>query len=400
MSLKNRAENCIGQGCLTNSKHWAGHVQGIFPTHIKASTGPYLIAENNRKYMDFIGGLGTNILGYGHPLVEAEVATYRNQGKSPSLPHVLEVEVAEQLKQVFPWIQKWKIVKSGSEACSAAIRMARTYTGRSQIVSDGYHGWHDLFTYLTPPAHGVTDDHDIIKMVDLEEPETRTAAAVIVEPVITDDSTARIEKLKKLQSYCSETGAVLIFDEVITGVRYKQHSVAKAYNLRPDMIVVGKAIANGYALAAVGGPAEILDGDYFVSSTYAGELSALAACKATLKIIRENPNYSVDQLWKAGAEFCKGFNEAAKPLGFELKGYPTRGVLAGNMDAIAIFRQEACLAGYLFGPSWFISFAHLPMLSHALKHCRDIMLKMAKNMPKLKGEAPRSPFAMRVRNGK
>lgn len=397
MSIKNRAERVVAQGCLTNSKHWSSHVEGVFPTHVRSSTGPYLIAMDNTKYMDFIGGLGTNLLGYGHPLVEAEVALHRHEGKSPSLPHMLEVEVAEQLKQVFPWIQKWKLLKSGSEACSAAARISRVHTGRSEILSEGYHGWHDLFTYLTPPAHGVTDQHCISKFKSIDQ-VTNETACVIVEPVMVDDSQARVEFLKALKQKCEETGAVLVFDEVITGMRYKQHSVSKAYNLRPDLIVIGKAIANGYALAAVGGPAEMMDSPYFVSSTYAGEVTALAACKATLKLVRENPNYDIKLLWQAGEEFIEGFNQFSEPLGFKIEGYATRGILKGNQSNIALFRQEACLAGYLFGPSWFISFGHIPLLKHALKGCQDIMLKMQSSLPELKGKMPRSPFAMRVRN--
>lgn len=399
MSYKKRAEQSIGQGTTTNSKHWNSHVKGVYPTHIEASSGPHLIDPSGKRYLDFICGLGTNLLGYGHPMVESEVSKYKFQGKSPSLPHVLEVEVAEQLKQMFPWTQRWKFLKSGSEACSAAVRMARAYNDRRLILSEGYHGWHDQFVSLTPPAKGVLPEHLIVPL-EFNENLISHASAVIVEPIITDDSKDRIDKLRHLRKLCTEHGTMLIFDEVITGFRYQSHSVSKHHDIIPDLIIVGKAMANGYALAAVGGPKDILDNDYFVSSTYAGEVSALAASKAVMEIVRSKPDFAIANLWKAGEEFLEGFNQSAAHLGFQIEGYPTRGVFKGSELNIALFMQEACLAGLLFGKSWFISLSHLQHLKHALESCKDIMGKMEKSLPKLKGEMPKSPFSMRSRDGK
>tara|TARA_R110000796_G_scaffold252618_2_gene388739 strand:+ start:5389 stop:6648 length:1260 start_codon:yes stop_codon:yes gene_type:complete len=417
----NRAEQAIGQGTTTNSKHWNSHIKGVFPTHIKASSGPYLVTLDNKKYLDFIGGLGTNLLGYGFPLVENEVEKYRHQGKSPSLPHILEVEVAEQLKQMFPWTQRWKFLKTGSEACAAAVRMARSYKNgikthvgdeykKPLILSEGYHGWSDGFTSMEWPARGVVDDFQFAKTHGPQgEPNFRKslayeisrgqskAAALITEPVMVDGSQKRIEELKSYRFLCDEAETLLIHDEVITGFRYKSHSVSKHYDIIPDLIVIGKGMANGYPLAAVGGPAEILDNDYFVSSTYAGEVTALAACKAVMNTLRTKPEFHIDRLWEAGAKFLNGFNEASKALGFEIEGYATRGVFKGNELNIALFRQEACLAGLLFGPSWFISMSHIPLLDQTLESCKDILGKMEKKLPKLIGEMPRSPFAMKAR---
>lgn len=395
---KNRAKTSIGQGTTTNSKHWNSHVKGVYPTHIKASTGCYLIDTEDKKYIDFICGLGTNLLGYGHPLVEAEVEKYRHQGKSPSFPHILEVEVAEQLKQCFPWVKRWKFLKSGSEACSGAVRMARAVSDeeRNLVLSDAYHGWHDSFTSLTPPARGVPFDPNI-KTLTANENFISSSSAVIIEPVIVSDSKQRIENLEKIRKECNNHGTLLIFDEVITGFRYKSLSVSKNYDVIPDLIVIGKAMANGYPLAAVGGSEDLLDNDYFVSSTFAGEVGSMAACKALMNTLRSKPEFHIDRLWEAGEKFMRVFNEASAPLGFKIEGYPTRGVFTGNEVNIALFMQEACLAGFLFGKSWFISFAHLPMLDQILESLKDILGKMQKSKPKLLGEMPRSPFAMRSR---
>jgi len=156
-------------------------------------------------------------------------------------------------------------------------------------------------------------------------------------------------------------------------------------------------MANGFPLAAVGGPKEILDNDYFVSSTYAGEITALAACNAVIDIIRTKPEFHIDRLWEAGERFLNGFNNVSRELGFEIEGYPTRGVFKGNEENIALFFQEACIAGILFGKSWFISHSHIPLLDETLESCKDIMLKMTKKKPMLLGEMPKSPFSMRSR---
>ncbi len=402
MDYFNRAERCIGQGTTTNSKHWNSHVKGIYPTHIKSSNGCWLIDTEDQKYLDFICGLGTNLLGYGHPLVEKEVEKYRHQGKSPSFPHILEVEVAEQLKQIFPWVERWKFLKTGSEACAAAVRMARAHTGKNYIISEGYHGWHDLFTSLTSPAKGVVDNHFAKKMDDFTL-TCNEVAGVITEPIQTDESKKRIKNITELNDFCSaqlinKNKIVNIHDEVITGFRYKSYSVSKYYDIRPDLIIIGKAMANGYPLAAVGGSAEILDGDYFVSSTYAGEVCSLAACKAVLDILRTKPEFHIDRLWEAGKKFLNAFNEASAPLGFKIEGYATRGIFKGNDLNIALFMQEACLSGILFGKSWFISMAHLSVLDQAIESVKDILGKMERKLPKLKGEMPKSPFSMKVRS--
>lgn len=399
MDYKTRAENAVGQGTLTNSKHWNTHVKGVYPTHIKASTGPYLIDVNGKKYLDFICGLGTNLFGYGHPLIENQVERYFRQGKSPSLPHILEVEVAEQMKQCFPWTRRWKFLKSGSEACTAAVRMARAFTGRQVVLSEGYHGWHDAFISLTPPATGIPP-HQYIKNLNRDN-LTRWSdiAAIVVEPVILDDSKERLAFLSQLRELCDEKGILLIFDEVITGMRYLEFSVARKHNITPDLIVVGKSIANGYPLAAVGGDNAILDGEYFVSSTFAGEILSLGACKASLELCRSRPEFHTRSLWDAGKKFLDAFNESSESLGFKISGYPTRGMFVGDPVNTALFMQEACLAGILFGKSWFISHSHLPLLDRTIESCKDIMERMRVSTPSLKGEMPQSPFAARVRKG-
>ena len=353
------------------------------------------LKAGGEEYIDFICGLGTNLFGYGNPQICGAVAKAISYGISHSLPTRWEGEAAEALSVLFPWVEKYKFLCTGSEACSAAIRMARAYTGRLRVLSEAYHGWHDSFVSLTPPATGIPPHSHIDKLLPDLTNIDGTVAAVIVEPIITDCSNDRVAWLRALATHCKHHGAVLIFDEVITGLRYLNHSVSKSYNIKPDLICLGKAIGSGLPLAAVAGRADILDGPYFVSSTNAGSVAGLAACIAAVKLLTGSVDYKVERLWKSGEYFMNQFNELHPQL--RIEGYPTRGVFAGGADVKALFFQEACRAGVLFGPSWFFNFDHVKDMDMVLDISRAILDRIKRGEVELEGQAPVSPFAEKVR---
>jgi len=390
-----REQAAIGQGSLTNSKRPECLVKGVYPTHFKLGTGAFLFDTNNKQYVDFICGLGTNLLGYGQTQVTHAIAQQALKGCSYSLASTLEVEAAEKVKEMFPFIERVKFLKSGSEACSAALRIARAHTGRAKVLSDGYHGWHDDFVSLTPPALGVPFRTSIDKLKTLDQID-ETTAAVIVEPVMTDASDARREWLNQLRNKCSETGTMLIFDEVITGFRFEGFGVSNHWNIRPDLICLGKAMANGMPLAAVGGTAVVMDNPhYFVSSTYAGETLSLAAALKTMTLLQTS--YSPSKLWDHGARFLAKFNSIHPNQKVKIEGYAVRGVFTGDVLAKALFWQEAVKAGLLFGPSWFYNFQHIEISDWVLNVCRDIIIRIESGLVKLEGELPSSPFAQKMR---
>lgn len=389
-----RAHEAIAQGALTNSKRTECLVKGVYPTHISHGLGCYLRDTNGKHYVDFICGLGTNIIGYGDPQVAAAISTAAQFGVSPSLPSALEVEVAEKIKELLPFVDRVKFLKSGSEACTAAIRIARAATKRKTVLTEGYHGWHDEFVSLAPPALGVAGKHEIAKLDSLDAIND-TVAAVIVEPIMTDTSRDRIKWLQELRERCTESGTVLIFDEVITGFRFPRYSVSNFYGISPDLICLGKAIANGMPLAVVAGKAALMDcGEYFVSSTYAGEMLSLAAAKKTMTLLQTK--YDISLLWDKGSAFIKKINELL-PGKLWIEGYPTRGVFRGDDVTKALFWQEACRAGILFGPSFFFNFAHVDVMDTVLNSCSDIAMRIKTGSVKLVGEMPSSPFAQRMR---
>ncbi len=389
-----RAQDCIAQSYLTNSKRPESLVKGVFPTHASRGQGAFLYDHKGKKYLDFIAGLGTNLFGYGNPKITAAVCAQALNGSSHSLATHIEIEAAEKLKELFTFVDCVKWAKTGSAACSAAIRIARAATGRKIVLSEGYHGTDDSFVSLTPPALGVPDGLPVHRLSDFDGLWS-DVAAVIVEPVITNMSLSRVEWLKQLREACTKHGILLIFDEIITGFRFPKFSVSAYFGITPDLICLGKALANGMPLSAVGGKYHVMNcGEYFISSTYAGEALSLAAAKEAMTMLQMN--HDVDWLWSNGQRFLDQFN-AIYPEKITIEGYPTRGVLKGDTLTRALFMQEACKAGMLFGPSWWMTFPLVDESANAMVAIRAILDRLKRGEVTLEGEMPSSPFAQKVR---
>ncbi len=398
MDLSRRSKVCIAHGALTNSKRPESFVKGVYPTHLISGKGSFVFDENNKKYLDFICGLGTNLLGYDF-FIHKNLAYILSQGLCLSLGSDKEVEVAEEIKETFPAIKKLRFLKTGTEACSASIRIARAFTKKKLILSNGYHGWSDEFVSLTPPANGIPHKYtDIVQFSDLEYVKKlkNITAAVIVEPVITDWSDERRAFLQELRNICTENGIVLIFDEIITGFRWPKLSVSKAWGIDPDLLLLGKAIANGFPLSVVGGREDIMESDYFVSSTFAGDRMALEAAKI---VIKELKTKQIDKtMWENGEKLQARFN-ALYPDLVTMTGYPTRGIFTARDEMTkALFFQEACKAGILFGASWFFNIHHIDHIDQVIAISNSILSKIKNFEVKLEGALPMSPFAQKVRS--
>lgn len=394
-----RAQDCIAQGALTNSKHPDRHVFGVYPTHISHGNGAFLYDHRGNKFVDYICGLGVNLFGYAFPRHLEAVSRAMRSGFSHSLPTHFEIEAAEALKEMFYFVDKWKFLKTGSEACNAAIRIARAHTNRNLILSEGYHGWGDDFLSLSPPANGVPIREGILRLGSSGDVDLDNVGGVIIEPVVDLLDDDRIRWLNKLREKCTKAGALLIFDEVITGFRFKNHCVAQASGVIPDLFIIGKASAQGMPLAAVGGKREVMDGDYFVSSTYAGEILSLAAVKATVETLTKVSEFKIDRLWEAGERFVEKFNKVAEGC-VELRAYPTRGTFVGEDLNKALLFQEACKAGILLGPSWFYSFANMAYDDFFFTFLSDFMRRFRLGELTLAGKMPTSPFSQRLRDGR
>lgn len=394
-----RANRAIAQGALTNSKHPHRFVCGSYPTHIKDAYQCFVVDTKDEVYTDYICGLGTNLIGYGNYLVESELEKHKTKGHSHSLPTIYEVEAAEKLKEAFVFVDKFKFLKTGSEACSAAIKIARAHTGKPLILSDGYHGWGDEFISLMEPALGVCGSGNIRKLNEYEG-DYENVAAIIVEPVTTVCDDNRRQDLSKLRDFCDRHKILLIFDEVITGFRFPKLSVANYWGIEPDLIIIGKAMANGRALSAIGGKAAVMDNDYFVSSTYAGEIQALIACKKVTDVLffKNHPQYDLEKLWERGQEFIDRFNSLLKPFVW-IEGYPTRGVFKYANDAVwGAFLERAIECNILLGPSWFYNFDLTLQDYKFFEFAKEFKKKCDNREFIIKGKPPTGAFATKARS--
>jgi glutamate-1-semialdehyde 2,1-aminomutase len=267
----------------------------LLPSRMTRSSGYRVWDAEGREYADYIMGLGAVALGYGHPAVTRAVVEAAEQGVVGPFPPVLEEELAAELCRLIPWIEQVRFLKTGAEAMAAAVRLARVATGRDRILGCGYHGWLDWCE--TRGAGVPTVTRALYSELPFNDPElTReliraTAdqlAAVLFEPVIMAEPTP--EWLAVLQEETRRCGAVLVVDEVKTVCRLAIGGAAERYGFRPDLVVMAKAIANGFPLAAVGGRADVMAkiDRTWISSTLATEFVSLAAARQTLSVMVED----------------------------------------------------------------------------------------------------------------
>ena len=389
-----RAVESIHHGALTNSKRPECLVFGAYPTHVERGEGCFIYDTSGKKLIDYICGLGTNLVGYSNKSVNRAMSEQMLKGTLFSLSSKTEVMAAEKLKNHITFISKVRFFKTGTEACMAAVRIACAHTGRSKILSEGYHGWADSFVSLMPPHLGVENLSHIEKLTSLSS-ITKETACVIVEPIMTDLSDNRITYLQNLKARCKEVGALLIFDEIITGFRFPKLTFSQFSGIHPDIICLGKAIANGMPLAVVGTKQGIGDGkEWFCSGSYCGETLSLVAMMDVIDLL--NNKFSLDELWLHGGSFMSRFNELW-PEKIKLEGYPTRGVFVGDDMTKALFWQECIKANILFGPSWFYNFRHIDYNDLILGSLKDIILKIKNGNARLEGQLPVKPFAQTMR---
>jgi glutamate-1-semialdehyde 2,1-aminomutase len=262
------------------------------PRRMARSAGCRVWDETGREYVDYVMALGAVALGYGHPVVAAAAATALADGGVGPLPPVAEEALAEALCRRIPWVEGVRFLKTGAEAVAAAVRLARVATGRDLILGCGYHGWLDWCQ--GGGAAGVPlDVRRLFGELPYNDPDGARAAireagdrlaAVVVEPLVVTSPSR--EWLEALRAETARLGAVLVFDEIKTAFRLAIGGAAERWDVRPDLVALGKAMANGLPLAAVGGRADLMAGvaHTWISSTLATEGVSLAAARATLDV--------------------------------------------------------------------------------------------------------------------
>ena len=289
---RHRAARLIPGGTSTGSKRpesLYGDADAEAPAHYLSASGCHLVTIAEETLIDCTMALGAVSLGYADEDVTRAVISAAAAGHVAGLAHHLEVDVADRLCELIPCAEQVRFLKSGAEATSAAIRIARTATGRAHVIATGYLGWHDWANTgpgIPPGAHA---DVTRVPFDDLEALEQAVGAAgtelaaLILEPVV--DRAPSHEWLNGARSLCDASGAVLIFDEMKTGFRLKIGGYQEVAGITPDLATFGKALANGYPLAAVVGSERIMRAaqQTWISSTMAGEATGLAAAAAVIE---------------------------------------------------------------------------------------------------------------------
>ncbi|MGH7579225.1 MAG: aminotransferase class III-fold pyridoxal phosphate-dependent enzyme [Gemmatimonadales bacterium] len=263
------------------------------PLRMTRSSGCSVWDTEGREFLDYIMGLGSVALGYGHPDVTRAAVEAAQLGVVGPLPPVQEEALAADLCRLIPWIERVRFLKTGAEAMAAAVRLARVATGRDAVLGCGYHGWLDWcqtgegrgVPAASRALYGELPFNDAQRARELIRAAGDRLAAVVFEPVILEAPDPHW--LEVLREETIRTGALLVADEIKTVCRLAVGGGCERYGIRPDLVVAGKAIANGFPLAAVGGRADVMDAvsRTWISSTLATESVSLAAARATLATI-------------------------------------------------------------------------------------------------------------------
>jgi len=372
-----RAEVTIPIGSQTFSKSRTQYPVGISPLFATRAKGPYLWDLDGNKYIDLVSNLASITLGYRNRKVDSAVRKQLNLGNGFSLPSTLEAVVAEKITSLVPSAEMVRFGKNGTDATSAAIRLARAYTGRDYVAVCGYHGWQDWFIGSTSRNKGVPKKtsaltltfkyNDIKSLEKIFSKHPKGIAAVILEPMTNEFPENKfLEKTKKL---CRKYGAVLIFDETITGFRFSKGGAQELFQVTPDLSTFGKGIANGYPLSVVCGSREIMREmeNIFFSGTFGGELLSLAAANVVLGMHQKDE--ISPRLNKYGEELSQDLQKVIDQSDMsgllEIKGHPTWKFLEWKdgsefttPELKTFFMQEMFRSGILILSTHNVTLAH------------------------------------------
>jgi len=321
MELLKRALKVTPVGAQTFSKSHRYISGSVRPCFIDRGDGAKIWDADGNEFIDFVLALGPVTVGYNNPEINAAISAQLAKGITFSQSTALEVELAEKLAEIIPCAEMTRFVKNGGDATTAAVRLARAYTGRNMVAVCGYHGMHDWYIASTPLNDGIPDAvGKLTKTFEYNNIETLSAlfaehpaeiAAVILEPCQGDGP--ENDFLQKVKRLCADNGAILIFDEVVSGFRIALGGAQEYYGVTPDMATLGKGMANGMPISAVVGKRELLnqinDG-VFISTTFGGETLSLAAALKTIEIL-ERPD-SFKHIWNVSGKLKNASLELAK----------------------------------------------------------------------------------------
>lgn len=355
------------------------------PRYLERGEGSRVWDDHGNAYLDWTMGLRTMTLGYGRREVDDAAIAQIRKGANFGRPSRIETELAQDLIDIVPCAEMVKFAKNGSTVTTAAVKLARAFTGRRCVAfcqDHPFFSYDDWFIGTTPANAGIPPEHYQFSLPfrykDIDSLERQFAAhpgdiaAVIMEPCTADAPEGFLERVASL---CRKEGAVFILDEMITGFRWALGGAQEYFGVTPDLATFGKGIANGYAVSALVGRRDIMELGgihhdkprvFLISTTHGAENYSLAAARACLTIYRQEP--VISHIWSIGRRLIDGLNEAAREMGvgdrFEAFGYPCRpeyrcldAAGEASLPLRTLFNQEMVRRGVLL-PYIVPSYAH------------------------------------------
>ncbi len=375
--LWERANKVIATGTQTFSRSPGVFPDGGAPKYVRRQKGSHVWDVDGNEFIDMVMACGPTTLGHNFEPINAAMTKQMEDGILFSLLHPLEVEVAEKLVDVIPCAEMVKFSKNGSDVCAAAVRLARGVTGRDMIFCFGYHGFQDWYIGTTDRNMGIPqcvrdltkpfNYNDIEGLKKMFKENKGKVAAVIMEPVIADKPQNNF--LQQVKDLAHANGALLIFDEMLSGFRFRMGGGQEFFDVVPDLATFGKGITNGMPLGVICGQAEYMKNfdKVFLSSTYAPEVLTLAAASAVIDFYKEND--VIAALWEKGEYLEKNLQQIIDKhelsANVSLAGYPVRLMInthdvkgVQNNKLATLYQQEMFKEGIL-------CFAGLLMLSYS-----------------------------------
>ncbi|MCX8130817.1 MAG: aminotransferase class III-fold pyridoxal phosphate-dependent enzyme [Clostridia bacterium] len=366
--LLERAKRVTPLGAQTYSKSYRYFCEGNSPSFIEKGEGCYVWDIDGNKYIDFICALGPVIIGYNDARVNKAIIAQLEKGISFSMSSRVELELAEKLTEIIPCAEMVRFVKNGSDATTAAIRLARAYTNRDIVAVCGYHGMHDWYIGSTVNNRGVPKQvceltktfeyNNIDSLKEVFNKYPNQVAAVILEPI--QGNGAEEGYLQVLKELVHSNGAILVFDEVVSGFRYALGGASELYNVVPDMAAFGKGMGNGLPISVLAGKKEIMEligtKGVFISTTFGGEALSLSGALETIKVLEQPGTY--EYIWKLGKMMLNGIQTLVEKYdvseAVKLTGLPPHGGVVfegiGSLDYLdinSVYQQRMIDMGIL-----------------------------------------------------
>ncbi|MDO8577337.1 MAG: aminotransferase class III-fold pyridoxal phosphate-dependent enzyme [Candidatus Wildermuthbacteria bacterium] len=375
--LFKKASKVIPLASQTFSKSYLQFVKGQAPLFITRGKGAYVWDVDGNKYIDFINGLLPVILGYQYKAVDDAIQEQLKRGIVFSLASPLEYELAQLLIRYIPCAQMARFAKNGSDATAGAVRLARAVTGKDHIAACGYHGWQDWYIGSTTRNLGVPKStqalthkfiyNDIGSLKKIFARHKGKVAAVIMEPMSYEEPKGSF--LRDVKELTHKNGALLIFDEIVTGFRYSIGGAQKLFGVVPDLAAFGKSMANGMPISALVGKKKYMERvkDIFFSFTQGGEALSLAAAIATIQEIEKKR--VIEYIWREGKFLQDGTTKLLKKHSLDdiiqVVGKPCWQVMKihdasgySDLEIKSYIQQELLQKGFLWYGQHNMSFSH------------------------------------------